>query len=57
VDGNEATDALAAAINGTGSLAVTPSTVGETRFIRVSIGQTHTAAADVDRLWAAIEAP
>ena len=49
--GNDATDALAAAINATGTLHVTPSTIGDTRFIRVSIGQTHTTAADVDRLW------
>jgi aromatic-L-amino-acid decarboxylase len=54
--GNEATDALAAAINATPGLHVTPSAIGETRFIRVSVGQTHTTAADVDRLWAAIDA-
>ena len=55
-DGNEATDALAAAINAHPDLYVTPSTIGETGFIRVSIGQTRTTAADVDRLWAAISA-
>ena len=49
--GNEATDALAAAINAEPDLFVTPSTVGDTRFVRVAIGQTRTTAEDVDRLW------
>jgi len=51
VDGNAATDALAAAINATGHSQVTASALGDTRFIRVSIGQTHTTAVHVDRLW------
>ena len=55
-DGNEATDALAAAINAEPTLAVTPSTVGDTRFVRVAIGQTRTTAADVERLWRVIDA-
>jgi aromatic-L-amino-acid decarboxylase len=55
-DGNGATDALAAAINADGSVHVTPSVVGDTRFIRVSVGQTWTAQADVDRLWSLIAA-
>jgi aromatic-L-amino-acid decarboxylase len=50
-DGNEATDALAAAINAERRVFVTPSQVGDRRFIRVSIGQTRTTARDVDRLW------
>ena len=54
VDGNEATDALAAAINARPDLHVTPSVVGDTRFIRVSIGQTSTTAEDVERLWRVI---
>ena len=54
--GNEATDAVARAINAEPTLAVTPSSVGETRFVRVAIGQTRTTAADVERLWRAIEA-
>src|SRR4051794_20737455 len=54
-DGNAATDALADAINAEPSLYVTPSTVGETRYVRVSIGQTRTTAADVERLWGAVQ--
>ena len=53
-DGDGATDALAAAINAVPTLYVTPSVVGDTRFIRVSVGQTHTSAQDVERLWTAI---
>jgi aromatic-L-amino-acid decarboxylase len=56
VDGDAATDALADAINASGHSAVTPSTVAGRRFIRVSIGQTHTAAEHVDRLWETIRA-
>ena len=55
VDGNEATDAVAAAINAEPTLQVTPSTVGDTRFVRVAVGQTRTSADDVERLWRAIE--
>jgi aromatic-L-amino-acid decarboxylase len=54
VDGNEATDALAAAINAHPDLYVTPSAIGDTRFVRIAIGQTWTTSADVERLWAAI---
>ena len=54
--GNAETDRLAAAVNADESLHVTPSLLGDTRFIRVSVGATHTTAADVDRLWAVIEA-
>ena len=54
-DGNEATDAVAAAINAVPTLQVTPSTVGDTRFVRVAVGQTRTTADDVERLWRAIE--
>jgi aromatic-L-amino-acid/L-tryptophan decarboxylase len=53
--GNDATDALAAAINATGDVHVTPSVIDDVHFIRVSIGQTRTTAADVDRLWAAVD--
>lgn len=56
VDGDDATDALVAAIEATGTLHVTPSVVDGRRFIRVSIGQTWTTAADVDRLWAVVAA-
>jgi aromatic-L-amino-acid decarboxylase len=54
--GNAATDALAAAINAHPDLAVTPSAIGDTRFVRVAIGQTRTTAADVERLWDAVAA-
>ena len=53
-DGNEATDALAAAINASGHSYVTPSSLGDTRFIRVSVGQAQTTAVHVDRLWETI---
>jgi hypothetical protein len=33
---------------------VTPSAIGDTHYIRVSVGQTWTAQADVDRLWAIV---
>ena len=52
--GNEATDAIAAAVNATPAMYVTPSTAGDTRYVRVAIGQTRTTAADVDRLWRVI---
>jgi aromatic-L-amino-acid decarboxylase len=54
--GNDPTDALAAAVNADGSVHVTPSVVDNVHFIRVSVGQTNTTAADVDRLWSVIEA-
>ena len=54
-EGNQATDALAEAINGTGWAYVTPSTIEGRTFIRVSIGQTNTTAEHVDRLWELIE--
>ena len=50
-EGNDATNALAAVINADPSVYVTPSQVGDQRYIRVAIGQTHTSAQDVDRLW------
>ena len=55
IDGNEATDALAHEINASGWAYVTPSTIDDRRFIRVSIGQTHTTTEHVDRLWDLIE--
>jgi aromatic-L-amino-acid decarboxylase len=56
VDGDQATDALADAINESGWAYVTPSTIDGRRFIRVSIGQTKTTAEHVDRLWGLIQA-
>ena len=56
VDGDAATDALAAAINNSGWAYVTPSKLDGRSFIRVSIGQTNTTVEHVDRLWEMIEA-
>ena len=53
-DGNPATEALAAAINAHPDLYVTPSAIGDMRFVRVAVGQTQTTAEDVERLWKAI---
>jgi aromatic-L-amino-acid decarboxylase len=50
-DGNDATDALTAAILADPSVYVTPSQVADRHFIRVAVGQTWTTARDVDRLW------
>ncbi len=50
-DGNERTDALAHELNATGLVYVTPSTIGDTRFIRVAIGSSTTRAEHVERLW------
>jgi aromatic-L-amino-acid decarboxylase len=50
-DGNAATQELADALNASGKVAVTPSVLGETTFIRVAIGQTNTAQEHVDALW------
>jgi aromatic-L-amino-acid decarboxylase len=55
VDGNDATDALVAAINADGSVAVTPSTIDEERFVRVAVGATTTTQRDVERLWSIVE--
>jgi aromatic-L-amino-acid decarboxylase len=55
VDGNAATDALADGINATGTVYVTPSTLGDARFIRVAVGQTRTRREDVERLWSIID--
>jgi aromatic-L-amino-acid decarboxylase len=54
--GDEATDALAAAVNAEPTLYVTPSAVADTRFVRVAVGQTRTTAEDVERLWRVIDA-
>ena len=56
IDGDVATDALAAEINNSGWAYVTPSKLDGRSFIRVSIGQTNTTAEHVDRLWELIEA-
>jgi len=53
-DGNAATNALAEAINRAGNVYVTPSTIDEQRFIRVSVGATATSEQHVERLWSII---
>jgi aromatic-L-amino-acid/L-tryptophan decarboxylase len=53
-EGNDATDALTAAINAERRMYVTPSEVGGRRFIRVAIGQTWTTREDIDDLWSVI---
>ena len=55
VDGNQATRTLAAALNQSGKVSVTPSEIDGQCFIRVSIGQTYTAAEHVRSLWCLIK--
>ncbi|MGI9621697.1 MAG: aspartate aminotransferase family protein, partial [Acidimicrobiales bacterium] len=55
VNGNEATQALAAAVNSSGSAYVTPSTINGVDFIRVSIGSTWTTRRHVQALWELID--
>ena len=51
VDGAEATRRLVAACDATDDVAVTASELGGEPYLRVSIGQLYTTAADVDRAW------
>ena len=53
--GEDATDALADAINADGSAYVTPSVIDDRSFIRVSIGSTWTTRHHVDALWERID--
>ena len=53
--GNDATAELATALNETGKVSLTPTTLGDMAAIRVSIGQTNTTAQHVDALWAMID--
>jgi len=53
--GNETTEALAAAINAAGDVAVTPMQLGDDAIIRVSVGQSYTEAEHVERLWNLID--
>lgn len=55
VGGEQATSDLAVAINATGSVMVTPSTINDQSFIRVSIAQTRTETRHVDALWHIID--
>ena len=50
-----ATEHLVAAINSSGHSYVTASILDDLPYIRVSIGQTNTEAAHVDRLWSLID--
>ena len=54
-EGNDATRRLARDLNATGRVAVTASHIGDTWFIRVSIGQTHTDERHVEALWELID--
>ncbi len=56
VEGNAATKQLADNLNASGKVAVTPSEIDGTWFIRVSIGQTHTDDRHVEALWDLIDA-
>jgi len=53
--GNNATRLLGEALNASGSVAVTPSVMGETDFIRIAIGQSTTRQEHVDALWVLID--
>lgn len=55
VDGDEATQRVADAVNASGWAHLGTSVLGGRRFVRVSIGSTTTTPAHVDRLWALIE--
>jgi aromatic-L-amino-acid/L-tryptophan decarboxylase len=54
-EGDEATERLVAAVDAEPSLALTASTLDGRRYLRVSVGQTWTTQADVDRLWEVLE--
>jgi aromatic-L-amino-acid/L-tryptophan decarboxylase len=55
VGGDGETRRLAETINSSGHSAVTPTVVGDTAVIRVSVGATLTEERHVDRLWALID--
>jgi aromatic-L-amino-acid decarboxylase len=55
IGGNAPTEALAEAANDADDVYVTPSTIGDMAFIRVSVGQTRTEQRHVDRLWEVID--
>jgi aromatic-L-amino-acid decarboxylase len=54
-DGNEATRRLADELNSSGKAAVTPSTINETDFLRISVGQTYTEQRHIEALWELID--
>ncbi len=53
--GNQATESLAADVNRSGHSFLTPSRIGDTAFVRVSIGQVNTREEHVERLWRFID--
>jgi aromatic-L-amino-acid decarboxylase len=55
VAGDATTDALAAGINDSGDVYLTPSHIGGMSFIRISVGQTRTDGRHVARLWELID--
>ena len=55
VAGNEATTELARRLNESGRVAVTPTTLGESAALRVSIGSARTSARHVEQLWTMID--
>ena len=55
VDGDDATEALLAAINATGRVLLTHTRLDDRYVIRVSIGAQATESRHVDALWALIE--
>ena len=55
VGGNEKTRSLATTINASGSAYLTPSTIDDIDFIRVSIGSTWTEHRHVEALWELID--
>ncbi|MFT7646184.1 MAG: aromatic-L-amino-acid decarboxylase [Candidatus Poriferisodalaceae bacterium] len=55
VAGDDATNGLATAVNNTGEVFWTPSTLEGKSMIRVSIGQTHTGPAEIENLWSLID--
>jgi len=55
VGGNEETTKLAADLNGSGKVSVSPTTLGDMAAIRISIGQTNTDAEHIDGLWTLID--
>ena len=55
VNGNEATEDLAARLNASGRVAITATTLDDQSAIRISIGQTMTSAVHVNALWEMID--
>lgn len=54
-DGDEATEALLAALNATGRVGLSHTRVDGRFLIRISVGQTQTTAAHVEELWSLLD--